>query len=839
MYIKTKLVTSFLIIFLFLSLKTGFSQGSGNSIKVAYIYRFIENIEWQNESSLKVFTIVYLGTDNTYLSALKQLSESKKIRKKDIIIRNFSSADQINNTEYSVLIIDIDYNSYLEKVFDNLPKQNVLLISDGYENRKYVMLNFIYNKSSELSFEINKKTIEDQSLKILPKLLLLGGTELDVRELYKQQEQELNKEKQIVEQQKKELEIQKVEIQKQKDRIEKLNKEIIEKEASLKKQKQELELQLIKLKEQDIRLSNIKKEVEEKEKLLIEKIKAISEQELLISEQKKKVEQSKEQLSELDTEIAEKQKLINLKEQELGKKDQKIDNQRSFIYFTLGVLFIILIFSVLLIRSIRKTRKANIEIQRQKTEITQANEELLVKSENLAQANDEILAKTDELFIKNIEINRSYENLEKLSIIGQKITSTLDIDSIIEISHQNTIQLIPSSEIFAVGLLDSQKNCINFKHGYNIQKKSTIPEHDENMSENFLAVYSLKNSEQIFINDFENESGKFIEFKQKERYGISSKSLIYIPLFSNENKLGIITIQSSQKNAFTEYHLNILSNFAIYTAIAITNANQYVEIQKQKSLVELQHNSIKSSINYAQRIQNAVLTPKNDAVDFMPEHFVMLKPCEVVSGDFYWLEKIGDKFIIVAADCTGHGVPGAFTSLLGIFMMKEVLNKHEDNLSTDIILNDLRDYMKQMLGQKSSGIDTKDGMDIAFCILDLKTSVLQYSGAYNPLYMIRKDEFIEVKATKNPIGYFAREIPFEKHEIKIEKGDTFYIFSDGYADQIGENGRKMMRTKFKDILEQNHKKTLSEQKNILENNLKKWQGGNNQTDDILVIGFRI
>ncbi len=266
---------------------------------------------------------------------------------------------------------------------------------------------------------------------------------------------------------------------------------------------------------------------------------------------------------------------------------------------------------------------------------------------------------------------------------------------------------------------------------------------------------------------------------------------------------------------------------------------QKEEIESQRVKLEHLYNEVTDSIKYAKRIQEAILPPETDVKKVLPESFILYKPKDIVSGDFYWVEKVGNKIFFAAVDCTGHGVPGAFMSIVGYNLLKQIVKEEND---PGKILNKLSKGVKDTLHQ---GIDegaTKDGMDIALCSYDLSTNTLQYAGAYNPLFLIRKGELIEVKADKFPIGGALEDSESRKytsHTISLEKGDTFYIFSDGYADQFGGNkGKKFMVKQFRQLLLNIQNKSMEEQKQFLNQTIENWMHGHEQVDDILIIGVR-
>ncbi len=263
------------------------------------------------------------------------------------------------------------------------------------------------------------------------------------------------------------------------------------------------------------------------------------------------------------------------------------------------------------------------------------------------------------------------------------------------------------------------------------------------------------------------------------------------------------------------------------------------EIIEQKDRIEHHQEEITDSIRYAKRIQNAALPSDDFLNENLPEHFILFKPKDIVSGDFYWSARSGNKIVITAADCTGHGVPGAFMSMLGISFLNEIVNE-KNILQPDEILNRLRENIVEALKQKGESSDSKDGMDISLSIIDLDTGLIQFSGAYNPLYFIKNGEFNEIKADKMPVAIYEYIKPFTANEIQLSEGDVIYMFSDGYADQFGgPKDKKFMTKRFKKLLFDNYKKPMKEQQQILDNAIEAWKNGEDQIDDICVVGVRI
>ncbi len=268
------------------------------------------------------------------------------------------------------------------------------------------------------------------------------------------------------------------------------------------------------------------------------------------------------------------------------------------------------------------------------------------------------------------------------------------------------------------------------------------------------------------------------------------------------------------------------------------------EITLQKEIVEEQHQNITDSIEYAKLIQTALLTSDEYWSQISEEHFVLLKPKDVVSGDFFWAFHTETNLAIwVAADCTGHGVPGAFMSMLGISFFNEIVVENGETNPSEI-LNKLRSKIVKALEQKGVDTQRKDGMDLALCVWDKNTNELSYSGAHNPLWIIRKStdhELIEYKADKQPVGAYLGELkPFTTSKIKLQKGDTIYTFSDGYADQFGgEKGKKLKTANFKKLLLSIQDQPMEKQKEIINDGFEKWKGDLEQIDDVCVIGVRV
>jgi serine phosphatase RsbU (regulator of sigma subunit) len=263
---------------------------------------------------------------------------------------------------------------------------------------------------------------------------------------------------------------------------------------------------------------------------------------------------------------------------------------------------------------------------------------------------------------------------------------------------------------------------------------------------------------------------------------------------------------------------------------------------KANKKIDEQHKSIKSSINYAKRIQEAMLPKHELQKRLLPDSFILLKPRDSVSGDFYWFTEMKSWYnpdvIFTVADCTGHGVPGAFMSLIGINALNGIINK--GIAETDQILSELHQEIRTALQQETTG--NNDGMDVALCIYRKEKNTLEFSGAKNSLIYIQDNKLFQVKGDVHPIGgsRSKKEFSYKKHIVPIEKSTMIYLFSDGYRDQFGgKNNTKFMAKKLNELLLSIHQRPLPEQKEILDKTIEEWRGHQSQTDDILVMGIRL
>lgn len=286
--------------------------------------------------------------------------------------------------------------------------------------------------------------------------------------------------------------------------------------------------------------------------------------------------------------------------------------------------------------------------------------------------------------------------------------------------------------------------------------------------------------------------------------------------------------------------ISFILGFLVISLFLLVLFKKNKKIRQAKDKLTYQKKQITDSIEYASKIQTAILPPDEFITQLIPEHFIFYKPRDIVSGDFYWVTEKNDKIVIAVVDCTGHGVPGAFMSMLGTAILNEIVNTDEEQ-KANTILNLLRERIKKSLHQTGKEDEAKDGMDISLCVLDKSNDVLQFAGAYNSLFIISDNQSTTIKGDRMPIGIYRNEKEsFTNHAINIHQGDMLYMFTDGYVDQFGgKNKRKFRIAPFRDLLFTIHDKSMDEQKKILETKFNSWKGSLEQIDDVLVFGYRI
>ncbi len=443
--------------------------------------------------------------------------------------------------------------------------------------------------------------------------------------------------------------------------------------------------------------------------------------------------------------------------------------------------------------------KASIEIEVQKETIKQ-------QLETIEQQRQEIMKQKNLLDSLNYQILLKEKELEQ----KQKILN----DQMVLISRQR-------------GEINNQVQIITQQQNEVRSQKDTLAVQKAKIDSQMLMI-----KEQLAkIGDQENKIKIQLETLEKQ------KLVLYFVL------LVLLLVGILAYFILRAYRIKKEANISLEEKNRLISA-QKDEIEKQRDIAAAQRDQIAyqkkhitDSIMYAKRIQTALI-PSLELFSDKLEHFVLYKPLAIVSGDFYWVSSKDNFQVIIAADCTGHGVPGAFMSMLGVTLLNEIVNE-KNILMPDQILNRLRENVISSLKQVADEDSVKDGMDAAVCTLDFNNNILWFAGANSPLYLVRGKELIHYRPDKMPVAIHYKMQPFTLQKIDIMKGDAFYIFSDGYADQFGgPSQKKFMSGKLKETLIELAPKPMLEQGELLDKIFEEWRGDNPQVDDVTLIGVR-
>lgn len=440
-----------------------------------------------------------------------------------------------------------------------------------------------------------------------------------------------------------------------------------------------------------------------------------------------------------------------------------------------------------------------------------------------------------EWFIKCMELENAgtdsvawaLHNLGKLFYLdGDHEAAERSFEQSLKLSEEISYHVLTTETLLQLG--DFLKSMDQFDRALNAAEKAvelariTGSKEDENAAQ--LLIAQVKET----TGDFE---GSVEHYKQYHR--------LYTEIHNQTNIQAIKDLQFQHqlekiRQKAEEAELDKLRSIELQKA--------YDRIQEQSRLLELHNKEVMESIRYAQRIQEAVLKEKKHISEHLPEHFIFFKPKDIVSGDFYWAQEKEDFLYVAAADCTGHGVPGGFLTMLGIAFLNEILSQ-PDLLTPAQILEQLRQkFIKELRLQDSSN----DGMDISLIRIRYKqtnyTTEALWAGANNSVWIVKNSsgELHEILPDKQPIGRSEQGLPFTDHEFSLEKGDVFYLFSDGFHDQFGgKDGKKLKKSGFKETIMKLHALPINDQLVQMESFFQSWKGDREQVDDICVIGVRL
>ena len=455
---------------------------------------------------------------------------------------------------------------------------------------------------------------------------------------------------------------------------------------------------------------------------------------------------------------------------------------------------------------------------------------------------------------------------ESLLRISEEAHTATNIEEFVATIHGILADLIMARNFF-IGLYKESSNKYFFPYFEdeydNIETAGVSFDYDESLE---VTLYDLSGT----LTDYVRRTGKPIRFPNEEMnklyesgeielFGSQSTSWLGVPLKLSGNTVGVMVVQCYDiVDAYSVKDEELLVFVSDHIARAIESVRSEEKIRKQHLLVLQQKQAITDSINYAKRIQSAVLPSPPYLDNILSDYFTIFKPKDIISGDFYWVREIDGFKIVIVADSTGHGVPGALMGMLGVTLLNEQFRTFGIR-QPGVILGHLRNKVKEILVQAGSVNDQKDGMDMAIAIIDHENLELQYAGANIPLFLIRKKEQLAgaeripyssienddyelyaIEGDKQPIGIHWEEKEFTNHLIKLLEHDSLYTFSDGFVDQFGGENRKKFKTRnFKKLLLSVQAESMENQRKLIEEAFDKWRGNNEQIDDVCVFGVRL
>jgi serine phosphatase RsbU (regulator of sigma subunit) len=458
--------------------------------------------------------------------------------------------------------------------------------------------------------------------------------------------------------------------------------------------------------------------------------------------------------------------------------------------------------------------------------------------DKVAERTTEVVKQKEELQASHEQLERSFNNIKILSDIGLEITTELSSEKIIDKTYANLRQLM-DADVFAIGLLNDARTHLEFK-GARADGQLQEDHRQALADPGSLASWAFAQQREVAIGDWATEACQYLgELPLTAPY----QSVICQPMIGKNGPMGVISVQSFRRQAYDDFHMGILRNVALLAAMALENAETYRKIEEQHAEIRKINERTTASINYARRIQAAMLPDRAAIQAALPDSFLMFRPRDIVSGDFYWFLEKDEKVFMAAIDCTGHGVPGAFMSMIGNEFLNEIVSLMHIE-SPELILEQLHRNVRKALKQADS--DNRDGMDIALCVWDRANRVVEFAGAKSPLIYLQATEagpaVFHLKGDKHPVGGLQKEAvrTFTKHTVPLDRPTSFYIFSDGLQDQFGgPEGRKFSTGRIKELFQQNHQAPMDRQRGILRNAINEWMGHEKQIDDILIIGFRV
>ena len=889
------------IILIFLSTKVYSQYIPLEEQKAKLIWQLQKYMAWENDQYIDQILVGTYKCPPEMLQALERYKPSRFATGVDYKILNFQSLEDLRYVH--IFYLPSDYNYMAKDFFRFYDSYPTVIITDEWYDKEQLMINlFVEASGQQVNFEYNQENIINHGISLMPGFEDLGGIDLNAKKLLRQLRKELSKVEEQLRQKEQELNAKLEEVERQKKRIAEQNRYIRQQEQIIAQRQQEIAQQKAHLQQLFKELNTYQQQLDRQVELLRQKEAAITKTQKELAEYKKRISEQQRRYQEQQRLLEEQQKKMKQVEAEVRKKQKQLQKlnftitlQRLVIVSFFVLLIIIGVLSYFIYRSYKIQKHQNILLQEQKAKIEAQAEQLeklsIVASETsnaVAIVNpDGTFEWVNDGFIKlygysTEELQKEYGNYitsfnpllkepieralrQKESVITESMIITKDGRTLW--LQSNITPIFHNGDLNKIIIIDSDITKIKEAEEEIRRKNEQIMKQARELEQkNFelakLSIVAERTDNGVIIADYTGEiewvnpgfermmDMSFEEFKKHFGTNIifadlDNKTLAQIEealkkhqsaeyMFKVETPKGKLLWLRSTLTPMFDDQGTLLKLFSINADIT--------EIKLAQEKIEKQNRDIRKSIQYAKRIQQAALPPKDYIDSLLPENFILYLPRDIVSGDFYWITKIRNKIMFTAADCTGHGVPGAFMSMLGIAFLNEIVGKLDyDQLEPNIILNILREYVIRFLKQEQKQGGSKDGMDMAFCIIDTSTRELHFAGANNPLWIARNGELIEIKGDDMPIGiYYNAKDSFTNYVLPYESGDVIYLFSDGYPDQFGgPRGKKFMTKRFRQVIREISDLPLDMQKEVLYKTYVEWKGNNRQLDDILVMGVKV
>jgi PAS domain S-box-containing protein len=787
-------------------------QFSEKEIKAAYIYQFAQSIQWTTSSKTDSFTIAIFTDNNKLVSEFKSIYKNRVLHGMPIAVKNFIDIKNYKIRNERVLYIDSKYQDYIPVIKHKYQGKSVLLVGEAGEYSDLIMIYFGHSDQTKklVNYHINSPNLLGMGLQIDSRLSLMSESKPEINELIIKKEFELQDATLRVENLR-------IELESLGSLMDQQNKNIISQRNQLRELENQYEAQKGEVKFHKELLEQLKKSVDSNDRAFKNKTNALAARELQLAElkeeihnqqykiavQEEDIDRRNKLLIKLDNDITTQNNRIQLQRANLQQLEKRIEQQKGWLYLFALTIILSVVSIVFIFKAYRTKKLAGIILE-------EKNRSIELKSQLIEQQKEEIEAQAEML-------ERTNKELEKLSIVA----SETDNSVIIMDTHGNFDWVNPGfTKMTGFSLED-----LKLRKGQNIRSTSSNPKIEQ------ILDYCIMNRKAVIYDSFFQKFDSEIVWLQTT----------LTPIVKADGQVEKLVAIDSNITRLKEVERELQqSNEELKT--------QRDELTIQKGRIERQNRHITESIMYAQTIQKAILPIKED-VDRLYSTFIVYKPKDIVSGDFYWYTPLPDtdgfikRTLIAVADCTGHGVPGAMMSMIGSSLLNETV--HEKGITLpNLILKELDQAFRSALKQEKR--NSLDGMEICLCLLETneEATFVRFSGAKQSLYYYNSsdDSIFRVKATPREIGGFIyknEEKFFELSSLKLNPGDCLYLCSDGFADQAGKDNLRYGKQRLLSTLREIGSKPLNLQQEILENSLTAWQQDNKQRDDITVVGIKI